>query len=148
MSNKTQLQTNNSKLSALITELQGKAAGGGSGGMQIVSGAFMPSSTTAMVTVSGIPFRPTMIVYCLAGTATVTSSTKTQYQIVSCLYDEDSMDYPLSNMLTNSGNYGRVLKFQSSATTNFAVPTDDGFTITPTSSFMISSSAYYYVAAR
>lgn len=29
---KTQLQTNNSKLSALITELQGKAAGGGSGG--------------------------------------------------------------------------------------------------------------------
>ena len=29
---KTQLQTNNSKLSALITELQGKAAGGGGGG--------------------------------------------------------------------------------------------------------------------
>jgi hypothetical protein len=29
---KSQLQTNNSKLSALITELQGKAAGGGSGG--------------------------------------------------------------------------------------------------------------------
>ena len=32
MSNKTQLQTNNAKLEALITELQGKAAGGGSGG--------------------------------------------------------------------------------------------------------------------
>lgn len=30
MSNKTQLQTNNAKLEALITELQGKAAGGGS----------------------------------------------------------------------------------------------------------------------
>lgn len=29
---KTQLQTNNAKLSALITELQGKAAGGGGGG--------------------------------------------------------------------------------------------------------------------
>lgn len=29
MSNKTQLQTNNAKLEALITELQGKAAGGG-----------------------------------------------------------------------------------------------------------------------
>lgn len=29
---KTQLQTNNTKLEALITELQGKAAGGGSGG--------------------------------------------------------------------------------------------------------------------
>jgi len=29
---KTQLQTNNAKLEALITELQGKAAGGGSGG--------------------------------------------------------------------------------------------------------------------
>lgn len=29
---KTQLQTNNAKLSALITELQGKAVGGGSGG--------------------------------------------------------------------------------------------------------------------
>lgn len=29
---KTQLQTNNAKLEALITELQGKAAGGGGGG--------------------------------------------------------------------------------------------------------------------
>lgn len=32
---KTQLQTNNAKLEALITELQGKAAGGGSGGGSI-----------------------------------------------------------------------------------------------------------------
>lgn len=32
MSNKTQLQTNNTRLTSLITELQGKAAGGGSGG--------------------------------------------------------------------------------------------------------------------
>ena len=32
MSNKTQLSTNNTKLASLIQELQGKAAGGGSGG--------------------------------------------------------------------------------------------------------------------
>lgn len=32
MSNKTQLQTNNTKLESLIQTLQGKAAGGGSGG--------------------------------------------------------------------------------------------------------------------
>ena len=39
MSNKTQLQTNNSKLTSLIAELQGKAAGGGSGeGASIVTG--------------------------------------------------------------------------------------------------------------
>ena len=41
MSNKTQLQTNNAKLEALITELQGKAAGGGG------------AAETCTVTISG-----------------------------------------------------------------------------------------------
>lgn len=47
---KSQLQTNNTRLSQLITELQGKAAGGGSGG----------SVETCTVTfATGDPFTPT-----------------------------------------------------------------------------------------
>lgn len=38
MSNKTQLSNNNTKLASLIQELQGKAAGGGSGSAEIKSG--------------------------------------------------------------------------------------------------------------
>ena len=42
MSNKTQLQTNNTELSSLIETLRGKASGGGSGAVE-----------TSMVTISG-----------------------------------------------------------------------------------------------
>ena len=49
MSNKTQLQTNNTQLASLIQTLQGKAAGGGSGGDETGG---LPTGVTAMA--SGI----------------------------------------------------------------------------------------------
>lgn len=49
MPNKTQLQTNNSKLSSLITELQGKAAGGSGGTNYETCTVTFTSSATAHI---------------------------------------------------------------------------------------------------
>lgn len=53
---KSQLQTNNSKLSALITELQGKAAGGGSGGGSV-------ETCTVVLTAEQYGYRPYYYAY-------------------------------------------------------------------------------------
>lgn len=143
---KSQLQTNNSKLSALITELQGKAAGGGSGEatLQMAEGTFTPTNVTLKsypITINGLPFRPKILYIQLQANGANTYHAQL-YGLTSALFTDDGI-YKLTYVLKGA------MYSQKNASDIDITINDDGFTLSSTetlNSAKVLKYEYAYVA--
>lgn len=143
---KAQLQTNNTKLSALITELQGKAAGGGSGGgFKMVSGRYSPTSTDYMnypITITGLGFKPKFVYFYCRGN--IITDLATPYVLKSAMWKEGDDITTCSNVALSGGKTYVPTVERSGITV-----TEDGFTLkSPRSDytlFAIGGDTYAYV---
>ena len=138
---KTQLQTNNAKLEALLTELQGKAAGGGGSELQVVSGTFVPSTYqnlyTNPVTISGLGFKPK--VACVrfyrnldeerqsVNLYTVRSSLTTNYYYLLGFVADSDGPVNYTSIRKDNNNHFHVTSCHLPSNVNVSL-TDDGFT--------------------
>lgn len=146
---KTQLQTNNSKLSELITELQGKAAGGGSGGGgDFVSGSFTPTTISAVLynnpmEITGLGFKARQVIVRLGdhsgGSLGSTNAKSHLVHISKGAYDD-------REMYQTTGGVGS----KATGTRYNLEITDDGFKISSNSSAyeMKAEISYAYIAIR
>ena len=143
---KTQLQTNNAKLEALITELQSKAAGGGGGGFNMVTGRYRPTSKDYMnypITITGLGFKPKFVYFYYR--SNITTDLATPYLLKSAMWKEgdDSTTYTNVSLM---GGKTYVPTVEKSGIT----VTEDGFTLkSPRSDyalFDIEGDTYGYVA--
>lgn len=142
---KTQLQTNNAKLSALITELQGKAAGGGD--MQIATGSFTPTSvafasTNEPTIITGLAFAPKHVIVRLAPIAnasqSMSSAVSRQLLSISKGILDDNEIY---------GVYGgRAAGSKQTGTYYTLQLTDDGFVLQGSSGCGLFTLPYNYIA--
>ena len=142
---KTQLQTNNAKLETLITELQGKAAGGSD--MRIAAGNFVPSSvsftaTHEPVTIMGLAFAPKHVIVRLAPIAneaqSMSSSVSRQLLSISKGILDDNEIY---------GVYGgRAAGSKQTGTYYTLQLTDDGFVLQGSSGCGLFTLQYDYIA--
>lgn len=137
--------TTQADLIAQITEaLEGKAAGGGSGGKKIVSGSFtvktVVSKAGQIVDITGIGFKPTEV-FLFNSSQMSSSTTRASFLF---LLREDGSTIEVSIGKNSSVPYLFV------DTNQFVVtPTDDGFTVEKledSTSYRISAGVYIYYA--
>ena len=143
---KTQLQTNNAKLEALITELQGKAAGGGSGGGDFVSGSFTTISGVLYdnpMEITGLGFKARQVIVRLGnhpgGSLGASGDNSYIVHISKGAYDD-------REIYQTSGGVGS----KATGTRYNLEITDDGFKIGSNSSkyVMHPQMSYEYIAIR